>query len=68
MYLVSYNVLAKHKHKYASGDLFHLIGTYRNMTEKYVPYKEFINKELVLFSRADLERSIPALMDGLKPG
>ena len=25
-------------------------------------------QELILFSRADLERSIPCLVDGLKPG
>ena len=31
-------------------------------------YKTFIDKELVLFSRADCERSIPSVIDGLKPG
>lgn len=31
-------------------------------------YKDFINKELVLFSNMDNERSIPSLVDGLKPG
>jgi hypothetical protein len=31
-------------------------------------YKDFIDKELVLFSRADCERSIPSVVDGLKPG
>ena len=25
-------------------------------------------QELILFSRADLERSIPSVVDGLKPG
>jgi DNA topoisomerase-2 len=25
-------------------------------------------QELILFSRADLERSIPCMVDGLKPG
>lgn len=33
-----------------------------------VNYSDFINKELVLFSNADNERSIPSMMDGLKPG
>jgi len=33
-----------------------------------VNYSDFINKELVLFSNADNERSIPCLVDGLKPG
>jgi len=27
-----------------------------------------VHKELILFSRADLERSIPCMVDGLKPG
>lgn len=31
-------------------------------------YNDFINKELILFSIADCERSIPSLCDGLKPG
>lgn len=35
---------------------------------KYVSYSDFINLELVLFSNADNERSIPCLVDGLKPG
>ena len=30
-------------------------------------YDAFINHELILFSMADNQRSIPALMDGLKP-
>ncbi|KAI1727367.1 DNA gyrase/topoisomerase IV, subunit A domain-containing protein [Ditylenchus destructor] len=35
---------------------------------RVVSFSEFINKELVLFSNADNERSIPSLVDGLKPG
>ena len=31
-------------------------------------YKDFINKELIHFSIADCERSIPNMCDGLKPG
>uniref|UniRef100_A0A3Q3VN89 DNA topoisomerase 2 n=1 Tax=Mola mola TaxID=94237 RepID=A0A3Q3VN89_MOLML len=31
-------------------------------------YNDFVNKELVLFSNSDNERSIPCLVDGLKPG
>ncbi|XP_065312691.1 DNA topoisomerase 2-alpha-like isoform X2 [Gordionus sp. m RMFG-2023] len=31
-------------------------------------YADFINKELILFSNMDNERSIPSLCDGLKPG
>ena len=33
-----------------------------------VTYKDFINKELVLFLNCDNERSIPSLVDGFKPG
>lgn len=33
-----------------------------------VTYRDFINKELILFSNMDNERSIPSLVDGLKPG
>ncbi|OTF78523.1 hypothetical protein BLA29_004925, partial [Euroglyphus maynei] len=33
-----------------------------------VTYKDFINKELILFSNMDNERSIPSLVDGFKPG
>uniref|UniRef100_A0A8R1U3B2 DNA topoisomerase 2 n=1 Tax=Onchocerca volvulus TaxID=6282 RepID=A0A8R1U3B2_ONCVO len=48
----------------------------QGLTEEYlydkdtraVSFKDFVNKELVLFSNADNERSIPSLVDGLKPG
>ena len=33
-----------------------------------VTYSDFVNKELVLFSNCDNERSIPSIVDGLKPG
>ncbi|XP_030630895.1 DNA topoisomerase 2-alpha [Chanos chanos] len=35
---------------------------------KYLSYHDFVNKELVLYSNSDNERSIPCLVDGLKPG
>ncbi|KRZ11148.1 DNA topoisomerase 2-beta [Trichinella zimbabwensis] len=35
---------------------------------KEVSYKSFIDKELILFSNMDNERSIPSMVDGLKPG
>uniref|UniRef100_A0A2S2Q8Z8 DNA topoisomerase 2 n=1 Tax=Sipha flava TaxID=143950 RepID=A0A2S2Q8Z8_9HEMI len=35
---------------------------------KSVTYKDFVNKELVLFSNMDNERSIASAIDGLKPG
>lgn len=31
-------------------------------------FKDFVNKELILFSVADCARSIPSICDGLKPG
>ena len=34
---------------------------------KQVHYNDFINKELIHFSNDDLSRSIPSIMDGLKP-
>ncbi|PWZ27424.1 DNA topoisomerase 2 [Zea mays] len=43
-------------------------GTYIDQREKHVKYSDFINKELILFSMADLQRSIPSMVDGLKPG
>lgn len=47
-----------------------------NLPEEYLysestrslSYNDFVNKELVLFSNSDNERSIPCLLDGLKPG
>jgi DNA topoisomerase-2 len=35
---------------------------------KQITYRDFINKELVLFSNLDNERSIPCIVDGFKPG
>uniref|UniRef100_A0A182PWC0 DNA topoisomerase 2 n=1 Tax=Anopheles epiroticus TaxID=199890 RepID=A0A182PWC0_9DIPT len=37
-------------------------------TTKEVSYKDFVNLELVLFSNSDNVRSIPCMLDGLKPG
>lgn len=44
-------------------------GTYLDMsgTDK-ITYDDFINKELILFSMADNQRSIPSVVDGFKPG
>ena len=36
-------------------------------TQKNVPYYDFIDKELIHFSDYDCKRSIPSLVDGLKP-
>ncbi|UZJ54369.1 hypothetical protein CBS101457_003689 [Exobasidium rhododendri] len=43
-------------------------GTYLDHNIEKVPIKDFINKELILFSMADNARSIPSVVDGLKPG
>lgn len=36
-------------------------------TKDIIPIHDFIDKELILFSRYDVERSIPSMVDGLKP-
>ncbi|GLI60786.1 hypothetical protein VaNZ11_003019 [Volvox africanus] len=43
-------------------------GTYLDQSVDKISFADFINKELILFSRADLDRSIPSMLDGLKPG
>ncbi|KAI0380084.1 type II DNA topoisomerase [Hypomontagnella monticulosa] len=43
-------------------------GTYLDHSTKEVTYNDFVNKELILFSMADNMRSIPSVVDGLKPG
>ena len=35
---------------------------------KIVSFHDFINRELIHFSNYDLQRSIPSICDGLKPG
>lgn len=40
--------------------------SYLNTGNKTVSYEEFIDKELIHFSKYDCDRSIPNLMDGLK--
>ena len=43
-------------------------GTYLDHSSKAITYSDFVNKELILFSMADNVRSIPSIIDGLKPG
>ncbi|ESK98132.1 dna topoisomerase ii [Moniliophthora roreri MCA 2997] len=43
-------------------------GTFLDHRIEEIPYSDFINKELILFSMADNVRSIPSAADGLKPG
>jgi DNA topoisomerase-2 len=40
---------------------------YLGMDQKNVSVSEFVNRELILFSIEDCERSIPNIMDGFKP-
>lgn len=43
-------------------------GTFLDHSTKSITYGDFVNKELILFSMADNMRSIPSVLDGLKPG
>jgi DNA topoisomerase-2 len=43
-------------------------GTYMDHSVEEITLDDFINKELILFSMADNVRSIPSVVDGLKPG
>ena len=43
-------------------------GTFLDHSVEKISYTDFINKELILFSMADNMRSIPSVIDGLKPG
>lgn len=43
-------------------------GTYLDQSTKQITYSDFVHKELILFSMADNLRSIPSMVDGLKPG
>lgn len=43
-------------------------GTFLDHSVSKITYTDFINKELILFSMADNQRSIPSVVDGLKPG
>ena len=42
-------------------------GTFLDMTTDDIKYDDFINKELILFSRADLLRSIPSAWTASSP-
>ncbi|KAK2606090.1 DNA topoisomerase 2 [Conoideocrella luteorostrata] len=43
-------------------------GTFLDHSTKAITYRDFVSKELILFSMADNMRSIPSVIDGLKPG
>ncbi|CAE8687447.1 unnamed protein product, partial [Polarella glacialis] len=40
----------------------------RGEAQPTISYGDFVNKELVYFAKYDVERMIPSLVDGLKPG
>ena len=44
------------------------MSTFVDHSQVRLRYRDFVNKELILFSVADCQRSIPSLCDGLKPG
>ena len=43
-------------------------GAYLDHSAHKITFTDFVNKELILFSMADNIRSIPSVVDGLKPG
>lgn len=43
-------------------------GQHLDLTTPEISYDDFVNKEFILFSMADNLRSIPSVIDGLKPG
>ncbi|GJP74296.1 hypothetical protein CLOP_g4904 [Closterium sp. NIES-67] len=43
-------------------------GTYLDQTAQRISYSDFVDKELILYSLADNMRSIPSVVDGMKPG
>jgi DNA topoisomerase II len=43
-------------------------GTYLDQSVTNISITDFVNRELILFSMADNIRSIPSVVDGLKPG
>ena len=43
-------------------------GTSIDYNQEQIRYKDFVNRELILFSMYDNMRSIPSVCDGLKPG
>lgn len=43
-------------------------GTFVDHSAPTLSYNDFVKKELVLFAKYDVERMVPSLVDGLKPG
>ncbi|CAJ1400545.1 unnamed protein product [Effrenium voratum] len=43
-------------------------GTFVDHSQPTLSYTDFIEKELSLFAKYDVERAVPSMVDGLKPG
>mmetsp|Transcript_68629 Transcript_68629/g.146956 ORF Transcript_68629/g.146956 Transcript_68629/m.146956 type:complete len:1911 (+) Transcript_68629:89-5821(+) len=43
-------------------------GTFVDHSQPVLSYNDFIKKELVLFAKYDVERAVPSVIDGMKPG
>ncbi|CAK9095140.1 unnamed protein product [Durusdinium trenchii] len=43
-------------------------GTFVDHSQPTLSYSDFVEKELSLFAKYDVERAVPCLVDGLKPG
>lgn len=43
-------------------------GTFVDHSQTSLSYTDFIEKELVLFAKYDVERAVPCMVDGFKPG
>ena len=43
-------------------------GTFVDHSQSSLSYSDFVEKELVLFAKYDVERAVPSMVDGLKPG
>ena len=41
-------------------------GNFLDTNKEQIPYEEFIDREMIHFSKYDCDRSIPNIMDGLK--
>lgn len=42
-------------------------GTFLDLKSESITYSDFFNKEYILYSIGDIKRSIPSMVDGLKP-
>uniref|UniRef100_A0A4W5QGK6 DNA topoisomerase 2 n=1 Tax=Hucho hucho TaxID=62062 RepID=A0A4W5QGK6_9TELE len=64
-WLTSFMVNRRQRREHNLPEVHHCHTTF---STKSLSYNDFVNKELVMFSNSDNERSLPCLVDGLKPG